>query len=233
MSKKILHISDLHVTDRDTLAAAMALIDKIIEKYDPDTWITVVTGDIVDHGKAGEFRLAAKALWALRRAGFRVYVAPGNHDYGPYGNFYSAGARERFANLAEEIQGVREYPFAVNVEGAQLLFLDSTAHNEKGEPFARGRIGRRQLAWLESHLSSPLPQWIALHHHPTWRNPFLAVSDAADLQALVDRRDNVKYLCGHRHTEDLDLIAAGKFTDGACVIEVDPVSGDVTSIRLD
>ena len=233
MRKKIAHISDPHVTDRESADRFLALVRKMIMRYAPERWTIIITGDLVDHGNPEEFDLVNEGLSLLRIAGFRVYIVPGNHDYGAHGIFYSSKAHLLFLDLAEEIQGIREYPFKIDLDGARLLFLDSTAHNEEGEPFARGRIGARQIAWIETHLADEIPQWIVLHHHATWRNPFLAISDAEDLQAVVDRRDNVSYLCGHRHAEDLELIAAGKFTECACVIEVDPISGSAVTRSLD
>ena len=234
MIEKILHISDLHVEDEATGKMWYDLACAIVKKYDPDRCILVITGDIVEHGKQGEYAAAVDGFALLQGVGYEVVVVPGNHDYGPWGNIYRADAHQNFLDFAGNLCDIDGFPFQVAGDGWQILALDSTAHDEEGERFARGRIGNEQLAWLESHLAFSSRTWIAMHHHPTWRNPFLAVADRDDLQALVDRRDCVQYLCGHRHEEDLDLVAAGKFPRDRRVIEIDPRTGylEVSEIVL-
>lgn len=232
----ILHVSDLHVTDESSGSDWRSLAQVICDRYSPDRWIVVVTGDIVDHGRGAEYAHALPGFSILRARGFRIFIAPGNHDYGPWGNMYSPHAHRRFLAFCEFITGIGTFPHAEERKGWRLLLLDSTAHDEIGEPFARGRIGPRQLAWLEAQLADPRPTYIAMHHRPDWGNAFLAVSDRADLQALVDRRTEkgriVKYLCGHKHEESLDLIAAGKLRDDRRVIEIDPLTGYARSVDL-
>ena len=234
--KKILHLSDLHVINEETERQWLEAAKTIIECYDPSEWVIVVTGDLVDHGKATEYIRLTDGFIALNAAGFTVYIVPGNHDYGPWGNVYRANAHKNFTYFCEKYADAHAFPAMVDFGPWRLLLLDSTAHGEDGELFARGRIGKEQIAWLESRLSDPRPTWIALHHRPYWSNIFLSIVDRKDLTDLVERRTKrgrlVKYLCGHRHIEDLGVVAAGKFLDDRRILEIDPVNGEVRSRAL-
>ena len=81
---KFIHISDLHFhrSKKDNKGAVKLL--KLIEQRYPAHYL-IVTGDITDDGDAEQYDRAAEALSAF--AG-RMFICPGNHDFGAAGFIY-------------------------------------------------------------------------------------------------------------------------------------------------
>ncbi len=77
---EIYHVSDLHI-GRDTKKAQLLLrrIKRKFEIGDHENRYLLVTGDVVQHGWNGQYRTALRALMPFED---KVWVAPGNHDYG-------------------------------------------------------------------------------------------------------------------------------------------------------
>ncbi|HOP58233.1 MAG TPA: metallophosphoesterase, partial [Bacteroidales bacterium] len=82
--KKIIHLSDLHVGYRDCGKRFHTIVWNIKKLQQPaKDFIIVITGDLADNANINEHREeAASGIEELQRAGFRVLVVPGNHDYG-------------------------------------------------------------------------------------------------------------------------------------------------------
>jgi len=224
--------------------------------YSPQAHDVLIAGDIVEgawsqgglfirqNTMEQEYKNAQEALKPLVNVGFDIHMVPGNHDYGPSGLRYTKQAHNRYLDLHREICGRKSnivfsekvFPYRVSYQAWQLLLLDSNVHNGHGVHFSQGRIGNRQLAWLEKMLeSSNVPTVIALHHHPRPRNiadRALPIIDRKDFGNIIDsaRNRGLKILicCGHKHVEDLGYIAAGKCTDNLRAIEVDPVNASTT-----
>ena len=89
---KILHLSDLHFhrSNQDNKETIKTL-DTVNSKY-PKHYI-VVTGDIVDDGHEEQYKNAFNKLKQFKN---RIFVAPGNHDFGAAGNFFSRERGQRF-----------------------------------------------------------------------------------------------------------------------------------------
>lgn len=86
---KILHLSDLHISVKDTFGQDTvlgALLDRVVadRKKDLQPEIVVVTGDIAKSGRQEEYALAATffndLLEALKLDPERLFIVPGNHD---------------------------------------------------------------------------------------------------------------------------------------------------------
>ena len=92
---KFIHISDLHYhrNNKDN-KAANKMMKKLKENY-ADHYL-IVTGDIADDGHEKQFENAYKALAPFKG---RVFIAPGNHDFGAKGNFYSKERAHRFDEM--------------------------------------------------------------------------------------------------------------------------------------
>lgn len=197
-----------------------------------ETFRLVVLGDLTDRGMPREYD---EARDALRRYRGPVWIVPGNHDVtspARLGMGFSLPAYDRFCLNAYSLQGESYYPHAVECEGYQLLLLDSSAHNERGTLFARGRIGHEQLAWLATELADQRPTVVALHHYPEKVNPTLAVEDAAELMAVCARQ-HVTIINGHKHVEGEfartqkrpEILTHGQCVESGRVRLFDPVSG--------
>ena len=92
---KFIHISDLHFhMNAADNTAANKLLSNIGEHY-PDHKL-IVTGDITDDGHPKQFKNAWDGLKPFRG---NVFIAPGNHDFGAKGNFYSRERARRFDEM--------------------------------------------------------------------------------------------------------------------------------------
>ncbi|MCP4119799.1 MAG: hypothetical protein GY737_31250 [Desulfobacteraceae bacterium] len=86
---QILHISDLHISTRDTFDLSVVL-DPLIERVEEDRdngispEIVVVTGNVAYQGIEAEYEEARKfldkLLYALGLERERLFIVPGNHD---------------------------------------------------------------------------------------------------------------------------------------------------------
>jgi 3',5'-cyclic AMP phosphodiesterase CpdA len=206
---KIIHISDLHFhkhpIDNQEIEATLAIIKR---KY-PDHYL-LITGDITDDGHEKQYENAAKALQEFEG---RVFVCPGNHDFGAAGNFYSAQRAALFdqylskgLNQGGTFQGKNE-PVVNVIQDKQhpvmLIALDSNLETEHPFDFACGRVGEHQLKMLDTILASPgscnMTKIVFLHHHPFVRNnPFMELQDArAFMRCIYGRIDALAF--GHKH----------------------------------
>src|SRR5512137_3094208 len=83
---EILHISDLHLGKNAYInGAAKSLLKAAGERYPfagKENTYLLVTGDVTDHGRNGEYNLAGQALSPFKD---QVFITPGNHDYGSWG----------------------------------------------------------------------------------------------------------------------------------------------------
>jgi len=200
---RIFHVSDLHLNAAPARnAAALALLGRIHERFDPATDHLLVTGDIVDDGSGPQYEQAVRALSPFRG---RLLVTLGNHDACLIGNIYSGDRARRFedellAPLGIAHRPLNKVPMVDEIsdgKGAQLLAigLNSVKQTEAIHDFAEGAIGRAQLAALEAHLVDPRYEgwWrlVYLHHRP-YKYKFLHVGmhldDADDLLKVVTNR---------------------------------------------
>ena len=200
---KLLHISDLHFhRDPENNRAANRLLKTIEEVY-PDH-ILIVTGDITDDGHREQYQ---NALDALQPFAGRVFIAPGNHDFGAAGNLYSRKKAELFDDMLAAPLEQRGFfagdniPVINDVDGVRLIALDTNLETSHPFDFACGEVGFNQLFELDKILdrADDRIKILFFHHHPfIYNNPFMEMRDAAKLARVVyDRVDAV--LFGHKH----------------------------------
>ncbi len=206
---KFLHISDLHFhRDQNDNKHANRTLKTIKRRYPDHTLI--VTGDITDDGHELQYENAFKALEPFSG---RVFIAPGNHDYGAVGNFYS---RERALRFDEMLckplkQGgtfTGDATPVVNIVGGpveriMLIALDTNLETEHPFDFACGEVGEAQLLFLDTLLNDPtskeMQKILFFHHHPFMRNdPFMELKDARQLMRAIFYKIDV-VLFGHKH----------------------------------
>jgi 3',5'-cyclic AMP phosphodiesterase CpdA len=206
---KFIHISDLHFhRDPNDNTAATATLQYIKEHYPQHNLI--VTGDITDDGHEEQYLQAFNALEPFQN---RIFICPGNHDFGAAGNFYSQERAERFDQmLAMPLkQGgtfTGDQTPVVNIlgEGAlkiMLIALDTNLETEHPFDFACGEVGERQLAFLKTVLRDPsikdFKKILFFHHHPFIHNdPFMELTDARLLMRAIYNLVDV-VLFGHKH----------------------------------
>jgi 3',5'-cyclic-AMP phosphodiesterase len=186
-------ISDLHLGEpaRDgsdpegCLRAVVKALGRLPDR--PDA--VLVSGDLAEHGKPKEYRLAAKVIGKL---GVPIYALPGNKD-------------DR-ATLREvlDLPGEGEAPldYAVDLGPLRLAVIDSMIPGED-----RGGFDPGQLERLDAELAaSPKPAIVAMHHPPLttamvdWDGVNLPVAERQALAAVIARHPQVKAIvAGHLH----------------------------------
>jgi 3',5'-cyclic AMP phosphodiesterase CpdA len=205
---KFIHLSDLHFhRSKKNNKAAMKILKKIKEKY-PQHYL-IVTGDIVDDGHEEQYERAFEALKPFRG---RLFISPGNHDFGAVGNFYSRSRAERFDEMlcVPLQQGgtfARDNKPVVNIieennDRLMLIALDTNLETDHPFDFACGEVGKKQLSTLETILSTSttdMTKFLFFHHHPfIHNNPFMELTDAFELMRTIFCKINV-VLFGHKH----------------------------------
>ncbi len=195
----VAQISDLHLKAGqrltygvvDTLGALRRAVDHL-NASQPRPDIVVVSGDLVDFGRADEYAVLHPELARLHMP---CYLVPGNHDTrGPL-----LEAFRDHAYLPSSAEGPLDW--VVDEHPLRLIGLDSTIPAGHG-----GQLLDSQLHWLDEQLvrRPDAPTLLILHHPPFIsgighmdREPFI---NAAALERVVARHPQVeRLLCGHLH----------------------------------
>ncbi len=195
----VAQISDLHLKAGqrltygvvDTLGALRRAVDHLNASH-PRPDIVVVSGDLVDFGRADEYAVLHPELARLHMP---CYLVPGNHDIrGPL-----LEAFRDHGYLPASADGPLDW--VVDEHPLRLIGLDSTIPGGHG-----GQLLDSQLQWLDEQLSRrpDAPTLLILHHPPFIsgighmdREPFI---NAAALEQVVARHPQVeRLLCGHLH----------------------------------
>jgi len=209
---KFIHLSDLHFHRHPADNQEATDMLAYVQEHYPGARL-IITGDIVDDGHLQQYENAYKALAPFLG---KVYICPGNHDFGAAGNFFSEERARRFDEyLATPLQQggtfMGDQTPVINIvrEGdtqVMLIALDTNLETSHPFDFACGEVGEAQLGALKTILStSPpdLPKIVFFHHHPfIHNNPFMELQDArALMRALYNRVDVVCF--GHKHVSKL------------------------------
>ena len=145
--RKIIHLSDLHMGYRDCEQRLHNIVQNIVFTKEPgQRYVVVVTGDAVDTAKeSGVFGRVKRALEPLKTAGFKVLLAPGNHDYGTG----AKGSKKYMRKYKKAIYGDKKqsFPKLDMIEDVAFIALDSMAatFNWLDVFGADGELGERQL----------------------------------------------------------------------------------------
>jgi len=242
---KFIHISDLHFHgDESGNEAATSRLQFIYENYPEHNLI--VTGDIADDGDEEQFDWAYKALVPFKG---RIYIAPGNHDFGLAGNFYERERAERFDKMLS-IPLQQGGTFAgdntpvVNFlmdefDKIILIALDTNMETKDSRAFAQGQVGERQLSFLKTVLPDPAlkdrTKILFFHHHPFIYNQFTELIDAKELEDTIKKLVDV--VCfGHQHASGLwenkngikYHLAADNLPEHDHAREINIMKGDIT-----
>lgn len=197
---RAIHVSDLHLrTDRKHNEVARFKLSEVEGMMGTDD-VLVVTGDLTDDGKAEQYAHARELLMRFKG---RIVVVPGNHDYGPLGNFYDTECVKRFARLKADLGC--STPFMLRQNGktvGEIIVMDSNLRTTSPTDFAQGRVGMiqrwRLAAKLRTMKKYGAVSVVALHHSPLCTDWFLRMLDAkAFLDTVLGNANTV--LVGHEH----------------------------------
>jgi len=178
---RIVHLSDIHVSDAHFLADVAGRVVDSINEIAPD--IVVVTGDLTQNGYYPEFT-GAKELIDRIDCENKVIV-PGNHDSRSVGYL-----------LFEDLFGARSSCHASS--GVTVVGVDSSQPD-----IDDGHVGRERYDWIAKSFETDDFKVFALHHHlipvpMTGREEQILV-DSGDVLELLGRCCVDLVLCGHRH----------------------------------
>ena len=108
----------------------------------------------------GQNRIARKSLFKGR-----IFLCPGNHDFGAAGNFYSRERAERFDEFLSIPLGqggtfTGDKTPVVNIvqedgEKVMVIALDTNLETEQAFDFACGKVGKTQRSALDNILCNP------------------------------------------------------------------------------
>lgn len=235
---KLVHLSDLHVSTRDDAEYRnLRLIVAHIIEHHADA-VVAITGDFVNDGTRDEFDVVCGLLQPLVNHCRLVLLTPGNHDvrhWGTVGDVDHRPFEEFRSGLTRVSYG---YPYCMEIDGVQLIALDSTAEATGMADLARGELGYLQRLELSKYLEigEPHTRVVMCHHHPFDRGVGLELEDSEQLLATLSSRCDL-LLFGHRHTWDAwsdaygigKIFAADKSTqphDGALRFRVFEITPD-------
>lgn len=175
---RIVHLSDTHVGRGNNSARMHALVQHLLAQGTAQDHLLVHTGDLNDRSTPENMRQGLEALAPLRRAGWQVLLAPGNHDYGDALRISPQAAKTFGAAYGHYLYGhhvspqAARFPVLTLLDDCALIGLDSN----QGELswwqglFAEGSLGNQQLAALSALLDAPdvrqRTKIVYLHHHP-------------------------------------------------------------------
>ena len=210
---KFLHLSDLHFhrsnSDNKEALAVLAFVKKTYPEH-----YLIVTGDITDDGHYKQYECAQKALKDFKG---RVFVCPGNHDFGALGNLYSYERALRFDEylsvpLEQGGTFTGDNTPVVNMvrDGkteVMVIALDTNLETNHVFDFACGEVGECQMAGLKNIIENPcsdrLVKLLMFHHHPFITcHPFMELKDGRELVCTIYGRVNL-VLFGHKHVSSL------------------------------
>ncbi len=167
---------------------------------DLDLDLVVVTGDVADHGRTEQYRLAADAL---SRIPAPVNVCPGNHDADiPFG---ASMARPGVGTSRVIEVGSWAFLFADSCRGV-MVADDDGRHLDPpdGERLhSNGSLGRREAAWVRSMCAATTADhvFVWLHHPPGVTVPLVRdEAYTAEWRALLDDLPTIRgFGGGHTH----------------------------------
>ena len=202
----IAQITDTHIRPKGKLLHHMVHTARYlrrcvaqIEALDPRPDVVVATGDLVDRGKAKEYRRFRKIVSDFSMP---VFLVPGNHDV-------RAGLREHFADHPY-LPPRGPICYAIDTLPMRLIGLDSTRAKHPG-----GELDDARLDWFEAALAlAPRrPTFVFMHHPPVALG--VAPVDAhgfGNLErftSIVARNPQiVRIACGHVHRHAAARIGA-------------------------
>lgn len=172
------------------LARCVAQVLKLPQR--PDA--ILITGDLVDSGRADEYALLRELIAPL--AAFPLYLLPGNHDQ-------RGALREAFPEHAYLRQWAPFVQYAIDAHPLRIVALDSVVPGAGG-----GELCGERLAWLERTLAAApdRPTVVALHHPPFvtgighMDRVGLGAAGREALARIVARQPQVeRVLAGHLH----------------------------------
>lgn len=195
----IVHLTDLHIREPgrlaygriDTAPYLRTAVESVLRlRQRPHA--VVITGDLTDFGRSGEYAHLAQLLAPLNMP---IYLLPGNHDD-------REQMRRSFPDHGWLGRAGAFMQYSVQIGGLHLIALDTC---DPGKP--NGRLDPDRLAWLEAELEAHKERRVVIAmHHPPFETlighmDLIGLQQgSAELEAIVSRYPNIeRVICGHIH----------------------------------
>jgi 3',5'-cyclic-AMP phosphodiesterase len=193
----IAQITDLHIVPRGQLLQGRVDTARYLEQavaklltLQPLPDVVLITGDLVENGRADEYRLLREIIAPLTMP---VYVIPGNHDDRDV-------LRQEFADHSYlPCQGFLQY--SIDDFPVRLIALDTVI-----PMCTEGELCRERLQWLEATLAqAPNKPALIFMHHPPFATgiPHMdnyGLVNPSPFAAIVEKHPQVqRIVCGHVH----------------------------------
>ena len=156
---KFIHLSDLHIHRYTASNKKVEELLNFIKKKYKEHYL-IITGDITDDGDERQYDNAFEILNDFRE---KLFICPGNHDFGAIGNYFSMERAKRFdeklsIKLGQNGTFIGENIPVVNVikepgNEVILIALDTNLETESVFDYACGEVGEKQLKYLDTILS--------------------------------------------------------------------------------
>ena len=164
--------SDLHLDPDNTdksqgseVAYNMELVDALLwDAKQQGAGMLLLTGDLVNGGKAQRHEALAEKLQKAEQEGLPVYVLPGNHDRAPIGQTEFAAYYEDFGYAEACSRDPGSLSYCVIRDGVMLLMMDTAGYSagaidlpgaaarSSNDPF----FSEQTLQWAEDCLQDGL-----------------------------------------------------------------------------
>lgn len=182
----IAQITDTHIRRKGDLLHHMIHTGRelrravdVLNAAAPQPAFVVATGDLVERGKAKEYKRLRKILDELRMP---VYLLPGNHDD-------RDALRDAFPDHAY-LPSKGPLCYAIESRPVRLVALDTTRRSRA----PGGELDEARLAWLDRTLAlAPAAPTLLAMHHP----PFPIGVAPLDRDLLHGRADLARILAAH------------------------------------
>ena len=166
------------------------------------------TGDLVNVAAVAEFEQAARWLQKIGPADWLSFT-PGNHDAYvkvPWGK--SLGPLENY--MSSDMKQDQRFPFVRLRRNIALIGVNGAIPQSLSR--AGGTVGKEQRERLREKLKTlherGFYRAVLIHHPPApgLAHPLRALSDAAELKAILQEEGAELVLHGHNHTRSLAWI---------------------------
>lgn len=223
---RIAHLSDIHFGANDPNIVA-ATIEWLKEKQ-PD--LVIISGDLTQRAREGQFKDAADYLLALRKNGLRLLIIPGNHDIPLY------DVIRRFASPLGRYKRYIAGDLCPWVETDEVAVLG--INTARSLTIKDGRINEEQMQLIRQRFKGVAPNKtrILVTHHPLFALPIGQGNELSEavgrhkdaLRAIADAGIHVT-LAGHFHRTYAEAASKMVAEVGSTLVIQ---AGTATSIRL-
>ena len=198
-----IHISDTHVGPKGTVAyetdtpGNLRAVARRIAEMALAPAFFVLSGDLSNHGEPASYAHLAEILAEdFAPFGVPILLGLGNHDT-------RIAFRQVMLGQSTATDEEEPYYYSRRIGDLRVLMLDSKIPGR-----VHGRLGERQLAWLDQELADPAPGGdLLVMHHPCVprgvpRPDDYLLLDADALAQVLARHTShrvLAILCGHSH----------------------------------